>query len=183
MSFDPIPFRTIEELREEYPYINEAEWLKLLSFLSKSLEENWQSFKNKNADKWDIFVLAENATGQYPTRAYIAEKNLHPVEEYYYNYIYEYYYKLYETYKSLIVSGDKNSEKHIFNNFKYKLGNYQMTVEEIRACIEYILRNGRYRNTLLALKITNKFAKFHGIRVQDAETVFREWVLDYKIVN
>ena len=62
-------------------------------------------------------------------------------------------------------------------NFKARLEHFYMSTAEIKACAAYILRDGREQNTLLALKAINRFSKFHGIRVEDVVTVFREWLL------
>jgi hypothetical protein len=172
MMFDPPPYKTLEELRKQHKYMNTTVWHLYLSSLTKNLEECWLNFKNKNTSKYELFLLAEMEIGEPPTRDKIIKDNLYPVEEYYYNSMYVYYFNLYEKFKELAFVNDRL----LFNLFKSKLAGFYMTTEEIRACIEYYLQNGRYKNTLLALKTINRFAKYHAIRVQDVEVVFREWI-------
>ena len=173
MNFCPIPFRTLDNLRRERPYINKDDWFGHLKFLSNTLIEAWAQFKLDNPQHWDLFVLAENRIGAAPTRIDIAVANLYPIEEHYYNEIYAFYYRLYEIYKGF---SDKGVHTTV-DKFKSRLENFYMGNHEIKACIAYILKDSTCNNTLLALKAINRFAKHHGIRFEDVETVFKEWVL------
>lgn len=169
MNFCPIPFRTLDNLRGQRPYINSEDWFGHLKFLSNTLIESWAQFKLNNPNHWDLFVLAENRIGTAPTRIDIATANLYPIEEYYYIEIYAYYYRLYEIYKGFLPN--------LNDKFKKGLGSFYMSNDEINACIFYVNPASGKKNTLLALKAINRFSRRHEIRFEDSERLFKEWIL------
>jgi hypothetical protein len=177
MAFNPIPFRDLEDLRKHSAYLSKDAWFASLVYLNNSLVKAWADFKANNPNHLELIMIAETLTGPAPTRIDIATRNLYPVEEYYYNELYAYYYCVYEKYTNFLKQGQQTNIRDKLVNFKARLEHFYMSNAEIKACVAYILRDGREQNTLLALKAINRFSKFHGIRVQDVETVFKEWLL------
>jgi hypothetical protein len=172
MAFEPIPYRTLDELRKDCQYLDKCEWFSRLGFLTTNLKQNWEIFKLRNKDDLDFIKKAESIVGEPPSRVNIANQNLYPVEEHYYNEIYAYYFNLYEQYKRYKYTGPTETHR-----FRKLLENFYMNENEILACISHIRHDFKNRNTLVALKAFNRFANFHGIRVEDVETIFREWLL------
>jgi hypothetical protein len=113
----------------------------------------------------------------------MAEANLYPIEEHFYNAISTFYNKQFELYherhqnrltgeriNSLIYAERRSGSKV---DLLCKQSHISRSAAE--ACVLYLQGYGPFRkNTLLALKTLNLFARQEGIRFQDAETVFRE---------
>jgi hypothetical protein len=173
-------FPSLSELRVN-SYDN---WFSHLASLSEGIILSWDIFKMQNPHNKDIIERVEDRMGLHPTRINMAEANLYPIEEHFYNAISTFYNKQYELYNERLqnrLTGSRINQIIVerrcgsFSKAEQLCKQYHITKASAEACVMYLQGCGPFRkNTLLALKTLNLFARQEGIRFQDAELVFRE---------
>lgn len=178
MSYKPV-FPPLSELRQN-SYDN---WFSHLASLSEGIALSWDIFKMQNPHNKDIIERVEDRMGLPPTRINMAEADLYPIEEHFYNAISTFYNKQYELYyerlQNRLTANRINTliRKRCLSGQKADAlcKQYYISKAAAEACVIYLQGYGPFpKNTLLALKTLNLFSREQGIRFQDAETVFRE---------
>jgi hypothetical protein len=172
-------FPSLSELRVN-SYDN---WFSHLASLSEGIALSWDLLKIQNPQNKDIIERIEDRMGMPPTRINMAEANLYPIEEHFYNAISAFYNKQFELYHERLqnrLTGDRinqiiYAERRGLSKADLLCKQYHISKLAAEACVIYLQGYGPFRkNTLLALKTLNLFSKQEGIRFQDAELVFRE---------
>lgn len=172
-------FPSLSELRLN-SYDN---WFSHLASLSEGIALSWDLLKIQNPLNKDIIERIEDRMGMPPTRINMAEANLYPIEEHFYNAISTFYNKQFELYNERLqnrLTGDRinnliYAERRCGSKADLLCKQYHISKSAAEACVIYLQGYGPFRkNTLLALKTLNLFSKQEGIRFQDAELVFRE---------
>lgn len=182
MSQNPV-FPSLSELRVN-SYDN---WFSHLASLSEGIILSWDIFKMQNPHNKDLIERVEDRMGPHPTRINMAEANLYPIEEHFYNAISTFYNKQYELYNERLqnrLTGNRINEiictpklnKCASSRRAESLCKlYYISKASAEACVMHLQGYGPFKkNTLLALKTLNLFSRQEGIRFQDAEVVFRE---------
>ena len=187
---DRAMFKIIMSQKTVFPSLSELRvnsydnWFSHLASLSEGIALSWDLLKIQNPQDKDIIERVEDRMGMPPTRINMAEANLYPIEEHFYNAISSFYNKQFELYherRQNRLTGERINqiivERRCGSLSKADLlcKQYHISKASAEACVMYLQGYGPFRkNTLLALKTLNLFARQEGIRFQDAELVFRE---------